>query len=222
MKTTVKQLTDFLISRTDNENDKSLFWTGLDLTWEDPKIKDGEMTRWKSHSVKLWWDLERLGWNNQNFDWSRKIEPRFIWIQYKMTPESDDIFDFDPFRSSELYECLEIGKDSEIDFYELVVDLEGVRDFYLSGIKLKTLPNKLRDEVIQKFRENQTNIKSPPLVIDRTPVDENGHIQIDDWNPYQDDTLDSIDDHLSDLIWEGSTDVVSENIDTREFFRNDI
>jgi hypothetical protein len=217
----IEELVNYLISRTDEEKDERVFWTKLTLYWEDPKVKVGENDEWKSHFFEVKWDQDKLGWVNHKFDWSRNVEPRFIWVEYDVEQISTDLFHgmsssemSEKCHPSEFSEYLEVGKRLKTDILQMALNVEGIKKFSLTGIKLKPDPEKCRNEVIQILHDAENKRR---CFIDVTPVDENGHIHIDHWNPYQDELID-VDEEYDYAIWNNTTDEVTESIDWDSLF----
>lgn len=146
-----------------------------------------------------------------------------MWTEYTVSPQSDGLLDTDIFHDPQvLYDCQKIGTVTDIHSYEMVVDLDGVQEFSLSGIKLKPNPQEKRNEILEQFHmESKKRSERDPIVFDESPLDDNGHIQIDDWNPYQDETRGLEDEHWDEMIWEGTTDTVTEKIDWEKLYLNE-
>ena len=142
MKVTVKQLTDYLISRTDNESDDQLFWNELVVRWETEKTLIESETTWESHVISIWWDLERLGWVTSDFNWSRSPSPRFMWSKHEVHPQTDDLFSISLDNPEKMYWDREVGVPDKIDDYSVDVNVEGLEEIKLTGIRLKPNPKK--------------------------------------------------------------------------------
>ena len=221
MKVTVKQLTDYLISRTDNESDDQLFWNELVVRWETEKTLIESETTWESHVISIWWDLERLGWVTSDFNWSRSPSSRFIWSKHEVYPQSDNLFSFSVDNPQKMYWDRDVGVPDKIDDYSIDINVEGLEEIKLTGIRLKPNPEEKRNETLEVLRREWKNrSEKKPLVLDDTKIDENGHIHIDDWNPYEGDShlYEMEDEYWDQRIWEETTDEVSEVLTLDQVF----
>lgn len=193
MKISIKQLRNLLVTLTQNESDQNLFCSQIRIEWEDEEFVRNDTRQIESHAVSVSWDLDAIGWIVNDLHWIRpEDEGVMIFTHESMFSDAAEnesefsglIFDLGGKDSNYRWD---INAEDPIENHEIVINLPRVRSMQVTKLKLRGDPTCLQLEVSNSFETQKISSRSSDFVIDETKFDENGHINIDDWNPYESD-----------------------------------